>query len=510
MKLKKLPIGIQTFSTIREEDYLYIDKTQYALNLIENYKYVFLARPRRFGKSLFLDTLAEIFSGNKELFKGLYIYDKYNFEKYPIIKIDWAGNFKTLKLTEERTFEILENNQKRLKVYCERTNPFGCFEELIQKTYKKYQKKVVILIDEYDKPILDNLDNTQRAIENRDFLRGFYIQLKANDQYIKFAFLTGISKFSKASIFSGLNHLEDISLVPEFGDICGYTQNDLETSFAPYLKNANLDLVKTWYNGYNFLGDKVYNPFDVLKFIKNNFRFQNYWWESGTPFSLITLLQKGDYYLPNLENLTTDSTLLNSFDIENLQLESLLFQAGYLTIDKIIVDEFIGSIEYILKTPNLEVQISLNQLMIQYLANNINRNVVKNVRHNLIKGNLEQFEKSMFSLFAGIPYNNYVKNQIAKVEGYWASLVYCYLAGAGLEIIPEDVTNIGRIDLTLKAGENIYIFEFKTTNQDPLQQIKTKKYYEKYLNENKNIYLIGIIFNEEQRNIEKFKWEQFK
>ena len=344
----------------------------------------------------------------------------------------------------------------------------------------------------------------------RKFLRGFYEQLKENDQYIKFVFLTGISKFSKASIFSGLNHLEDISLVPEFGDICGYTQNDLETSFAPYLKNANLDLVKTWYNGYNFLGDKVYNPFDVLKFIKNNFRFQNYWWESGTPFSLITLLQKGDYYLPNLENLTTDSTLLNSFDIENLQLESLLFQAGYLTIDKIIVDEFIGSIEYILKTPNLEVQISLNQLMIQYLANNINRNVVKNVRHDLIKGNLEQFEKSMFSLFAGIPYNNYVKNQIAKVEGYWASLVYCYLAGAGLEIIPEDVTNIGRIDLTLKAGENIYIFEFKTTNQDPLQQIKTKKYYEKYLNENKNIYLIGIIFNEEQRNIEKFKWEQFK
>ena len=285
MKLKKLPIGIQTFSIIKEEDYLYIDKTQYALNLIENYKYVFLARPRRFGKSLFLDTLAEIFSGNKELFKGLYIYDKYNFEKYPIIKIDWAGNFKTLKSTEKVTKNILKINQKKLQIFCQDDDINICFQELIQATYEKYQKKVVILIDEYDKPILDNLDNTQRAIENRDFLRGFYIQLKANDQYIKFAFLTGISKFSKASIFSGLNHLEDISLVPEFGDICGYTQNDLETSFASYLKNANLDLVKTWYNGYNFLGDKVYNPFDILKFIKNNFRFQNYWWESGTPFS---------------------------------------------------------------------------------------------------------------------------------------------------------------------------------------------------------------------------------
>ena len=508
--MKKLPVGIQTFSKIREENYLYIDKTKHALDLIENYTYVFLSRPRRFGKSLFLDTLQEIFLGNKELFKGLYIYDKYEFEEYPVIKIDWAGDFKTLEETKQTAKIILEENQERLQIDCKLDDSISvCFRRLIQKAYKKYQKPVVILIDEYDKPILDNLDNPKRAEENRDFLRGMYIQLKANDRYIKFAFLTGISKFSKANIFSGLNQIEDISLSSDFGDVCGYTQEDIETTFLSYLKDVNLELLKRWYNGYNFLGDKVYNPFDVLKFIKNKFMFKNYWWESGNPFSLIELLKKGDYYIPSLENLKTDESLLNSFDIEKLQLESLLFQAGYLTIDKVIQLP-LGGFEYTLKTPNLEVQISLNRLIINYLTETIDIEKTNDIYHTLNNGDLENFKETLHSLFAGIPYNNYTKNQIARVEGYWASLVYCYLAGAGLEIIPEDVTNRGRIDLTLKIANNIYILEFKVTNEDPLKQIKEKKYYEKYLNEKKNIYLIGINFDEEKRNIAKFEWEELK
>ena len=236
----KLPIGIQTFKKIREGNYLYVDKTKYALKLIENYEYVFLSRPRRFGKSLFLDTLNEIFNGNKELFKGLYIYDKYNFEQYPVIKISWGGDFKTLESTKQVAINILKHNQKNLGIDCELPNNVStCFDELIKLAYEKYQKRVVILIDEYDKPILDNLDNTTRAIENRDFLRGLYIQIKENDRYIKFAFLTGISKFSKASIFSGLNQLEDISLTPEYGNICGYTQDELEENFNDLLIVAN-------------------------------------------------------------------------------------------------------------------------------------------------------------------------------------------------------------------------------------------------------------------------------
>jgi len=175
------------------------------------------------------------------------------------------------------------------------------------------------------------LENPEHALENRDFLRSFYVMMKSNDAYIKFAFLTGISKFSKANIFSGLNNLEDISLVPKYGNICGYTQNDIETSFMPYLKDIDLEAVKSWYNGYNFLGDSVYNPFDILKFIKNEYLFKNYWWESGNPYFLITLLKRKTYNIPNLENMVVGDELLNTFEIEKLRLEVLLFQSGYLS-----------------------------------------------------------------------------------------------------------------------------------------------------------------------------------
>jgi len=507
--LKKLPIGIQTFEKIIDGDYLYIDKTDLALSLIESYQYVFLSRPRRFGKSLFLDTLHNIFEGNKELFKDLYIYDKYDFAKHPVIKIDWAGSFKTFEDTKNVANTILKENQKRLGIECENTDTAMCFRELIQKANEKYNKQVVILIDEYDKPILDNINNIKRANENRDFLRALYIQIKANDAYIRFAFLTGITKFTKASIFSGLNNIEDISLSPEYATVCGYTQNDIETSFMPYLKDINLDRVKTWYNGYNFLGDSVYNPFDILKFIKNGFMFKNYWWESGSPYSLIELIKTRDYYLPSLQNLKTDETLLNSFDIEKIQLESLLFQAGYLTIDSVMEYPF-GGFEYTLRVPNLEVQISLNELMLRYLSNTNFQDKKLPTYQALLEANLEEFKNTLISLFASIPYNNYVKNNISNFEGYYASVVYAYLASLGVEIIAEDVTNKGRIDITLLIKDKIYIIEFKVGSNDALTQIKEKNYHQKYLNQNKEIYLVGINFDEDERNVSHFAYERVK
>ena len=225
--------------------------------------------------------------------------------------------------------KILEENQHRLGVECASDMAIDmCFRELIQKAYEKYQKPVVILIDEYDKPILDNIEDIKRAHENRDFLRGIYVQLKANDAFIKFAFLTGITKFARASIFSGLNNIEDISLSPKFGNICGYTQNDIETTLLPHLEGVDLAKLKRWYNGYNFLKDDIYNPFDILKFIRGGQMYDNYWWESGNPYNLITLLQNREFYLPNLQNIRVDKTILASFDIEKIQIESLLFQAG--------------------------------------------------------------------------------------------------------------------------------------------------------------------------------------
>ncbi|WP_457639908.1 ATP-binding protein, partial [Persephonella sp.] len=260
--MKRLPIGIQTFRQIREQNYVYVDKTKEVINLINNYKYVFLSRPRRFGKSLFLDTLKETFEGNKELFEGLYIYDKYDFESFPVIKISWSGNFQTLEKLEETAIDIFKQNQRKLGIKCDNTkSPESCFRQLIELSYEKYKKTVVILVDEYDKPILDVIDNIEQAKINREFLKGLYTIIKDYDAYIRFAFLTGVSRFSRVSIFSGLNNLEDISLNPNFAYICGFTHNDLLTEFKDYLQDIDLEQVRKWYNGYNFLGEeKVYNP----------------------------------------------------------------------------------------------------------------------------------------------------------------------------------------------------------------------------------------------------------
>ena len=510
--LKKLPIGIQTFSTIRKENYLYIDKTDIAYTLINNYKYSFLSRPRRFGKSLFLDTLRNIFEGKKELFEGLAIYDKWDWDKkYPVIKISWAGNsFANKSLLEEKAKEELKENQKRLGVECDMTlSPFGCFNELIKKCYEKHQMPVVVLVDEYDKPILNVVENLPQAKENREFIKGFYEVLKDNDEYLKFVFLTGVSKFSKASIFSGLNMLTDISLDEKYGNICGYTENDIDTIFKPYLEGVDLEKFKNYYNGYNFLKDPVYNPFDTLQFIAKGLKYGNYWFESGTPSFLIKLIEENNYFLPKLSNVVIGEELLASFDIENINLEVLLFQSGYLTIDKMEENPF-GGFKYTLKLPNVEVKQAFNDYIIDFvLKQQIQRlNFKTELYLALINANLEKFKNSLKSIFASIPYNNYTKNNIYKSEGFYASVVYVYLQSLGFDIIGEDVTNQGKIDLTIKLPDKIYIIEFKIGDKYALKQIKEKKYYEKYLNENKDIYLVGINFDKNEKNISFFEWEK--
>ena len=513
--MQKLPIGIQTFSHIREENYIYIDKTKEAYELIENYRYAFLSRPRRFGKSLFLDTLRNIFEGNKKLFKGLYIYDKQDWSvKYPVIKISWDGSLQTLEDLNQKLFLALEHNQKKLGIECIKDDSaIVYFERLIKETYEKYNQRVVVLIDEYDRAILDVIENTNQAKINREFLKGLYSVFKGVDEYIKFVFLTGISKFSKASIFSGLNMLEDISLNKKFGNICGYTQQDIETSFLPYLDEVDLEKLKAWYNGYNFLKDSVYNPFDILQFIKNDKIFDNYWFSSGTPTFLIKLIEKNNYFLPKLSNLTIGKQLLDSFDIENIDLEVILYQSGYLTIDKVLSTPF-DTIEYKLKLPNKEVKISFNDTIIAHIAKNAIPKAKTDIYMALINSELDKFKEIFVSIFASIPYNNFTNNNISNYEGFYASVIYVYLQSLGLEIIGEDVTNKGRIDLTIKLEDKIYIMEFKLMSDSnsnrniALKQIKQKKYHRKYLNENKEIYLIGIEFDQKLKNISSFEWEK--
>jgi len=503
--MKRLPIGLQTITEVINNNYLYIDKTKEALDLIKSYKYAFLSRPRRFGKSLFIDTLQEIFMGNRELFKGLYIYDRWEFEKYPVIKISFSGDLRSGSSLKKVILDLLKDNQERLDVTCDEIGDFGiCFKQLIKKASEKYNQQVVVLIDEYDKAILDNLDQMEVAKENREIIKSFYTILKESDKYIKFAFLTGVSKFSKASIFSGLNMLEDISLSPRFGNICGYTQDNVEDEFKKYLEGVDLDKLKEWYNGYNFLKDDVYNPFDLLKFIKNDFKYSNYWFSSGTPTFLIKLIEQNSYFLPKLADLTVGEQLLDSFDIDNIDLEVILYQSGYLTIDKMIIDED-DDILYRLKLPNLEVKKSFNTFIINTFYKDTslqNKNISKALRAK----NLDGFRDALSLIFASIPYNNYTKNKINEYEGFYASVVYVYLQSLGLDIVGEDVTNKGRIDLTVKLKDCIYIIEFKMGGSDALAQIKEKKYYEKD-REYQKIYLVGINFDKEDKNIGKFEWE---
>ena len=516
MQLKKLPVGIQTFSEIREEHYVYIDKTAIAYEMIESYKYVFLSRPRRFGKSLFLDTLRNIFEAKKEHFKGLAIEDKWDWDvSYPVIHINFAkGKIENRTLLDEAIIRTLKNNQEALKIECEEKNSVaGCFEELIRKANEKYNQKVVILIDEYDKPILDNITNPDVAKSIRDGLVNFYSVIKGSDEFIKFAFLTGVSKFTRTSLFSGLNNFVDISLDEDYGDICGYTQNDVETTFKPYLESVDMSELKSWYNGYNFLKSDMYNPFDILLFISKKHKYSNYWFETGTPTFLIELIKKNNYFLPSLTNLQVNENLLSSFDIDNLDLEVILYQSGYLTIDK-VVPKSRGGFTYHLKVPNKEVRQSLSDVIIDYMVStNDNRKVkIQDDLYDALEDiDMNKFKSSLRSMFAAIPYNNYTKNNLASFEGFYASIIFIYLQSLGFHIIGEDVTNKGRIDLTIIMDNAIYIIEFKVdSKQNALQQIKEKKYYEKYINYSKDIYLVGIDFDTNDKNISNFEWEKYQ
>ncbi len=513
--MKKLPIGIQTFSDIINENYVYVDKTEIALQLIERGRYYFLSRPRRFGKSLFLDTLKEIFEGKKELFKGLHIYDKWDFEdRYPVIKVGFTGGFYGSFEEIEQLFRyFLHTNEQALGVTCNHKETIEVyFSDLIKKVFEKYQKKVVILIDEYDKPILDNITRKERARAIRDQMKGFYSVIKGNDAIIRFVFLTGVSKFSKMNLFSGLNNLNDITLDDRFGNICGYTHEDLKTHFGEHLEGVDLEEVKKWYNGYNYFGDLVYNPFDILLFIDKGKEFQSYWWSTGNPSFLIDLLREKEYYIPNLNNVLATGEMLDSFDVDSIELEALLWQTGYLTITEKVAEPF--GMSYRLGLPNKEVQTSLNSLYITCLTeNNKTKDHTRSqMAKALMNGDTSTLKEIFTALFASIANTNFTKNDLTQYEGYYASVIYAYLASLGFTTIAEDVTNKGRIDLTLLVNDLVYILEFKVTDQadgSALRQIKERKYYEKY-GSHPAIWLIGIEFSETDRNISNWQVEQVK
>ena len=513
--MQKLPIGIYTFSEIITEGYYYVDKTYYIYQLAQAGKYYFLSRPRRFGKSLFLDTLKCAFEGREELFKGLYLENNWDFEKaYPVLCFSLGrGRVSSLEELNTNILSMLDAQAEKQGIECKNELVANRFAELIQKVYAKTGRRVVILIDEYDKPILDNLEDGQKAEQMRDGLMNFYSVIKDSDCYIEFCFITGVSKFSRVSIFSDLNNLEDISLDSRMGAICGYTQSELENTFAERLPGVDLDELATWYNGYNFMGEEnVYNPFDVLLFFREN-KFGNYWFETATPSFLVKLLRRNKIYLPNLEHIEIDQNMLSSFDLEQILPEAILFQSGYLTI-KNVEEMAPGQRLLTLDFPNREVRVSLNMHLLNYLSGAPSR--TSSLRFRMIKAlqqqDMQQVKKLFQSLFSSIPYEWYTQSRMDEYEGYYASVVYAFLASLGVDLHPEPSSNHGQADLIIDSKEVVYILEFKVVElvgdgQKAITQIKEKGYHQQYVQAGRKVILLGMDFSKQERNIAGFEFE---
>ncbi|TXH69499.1 MAG: hypothetical protein E6Q83_08725 [Thiothrix sp.] len=508
---KKLPIGIQNLREIRLENHYYVDKTALALKLIQEGKHYFLSRPRRFGKSLFLDTLKELFEGHEALFQGLAVHPHWNWSaKYPVLRFSFGSGKFTDILGLTHTLDTqLSHLEQQFGKPARFDHIGGRFADLILQLQQQTHQPVVILIDEYDKPILDALDYPEVAKANRDFLRGFYSTIKDYDAYIKFSFLTGVSKFSKVSLFSGLNNLKDITLNSHYATICGYTDADIDTIFAPELEGLEREEIRHWYNGYHWLGEGVYNPYDVLNLFDQR-EFKNYWFETGTPSFLVNLLFKRRVSSISLDQTFTSTQVLSSFDIEDIATEALLFQTGYLTIKK--TERIAHQDFFYLGFPNLEVRQSLNESLLAILVQDKSKQALNSAQlyHLLLKNDFEGLKQLFHAFYASIPNNWYNSNNIQDYEGFYASVFYSYFAALGLDVIVEDASNLGRLDMALKFNQYVYLFEFKVVSSKPrgkskaLQQLQDRQYADKYRHLNQPIYLVGVEFSKKDRNIVGF------
>lgn len=519
--MKDLPIGMHTFSDIIKDNFLYVDKTRDIYTfLAERGKYYFLSRPRRFGKSLLISTLKEIFLGNKELFKGLWIYDKMEWQEYPVIHLDFMNiSLDTPDILKEslRLFVYKIAGQNKISL-AENQNYKQAFVELIEKLYTS-RGKIVILIDEYDKPIIDFIENQEIASQNRVILKNFYSTLKGLEGCLKFVFITGVSRFSRVSIFSDLNNLRDITLNSKYATLLGYTQEELLRYFDDRLDHLTrehaeskvewLQDIKTWYNGYSWDGENfIYNPYSVLYLFQEG-RFANYWFETGSPSFLVRLIKKYNFDLREMENFKAGEELFSSFEIDGMHVASLLFQTGYLTI-KQVVPAARRKRFYILSYPNLEVKEAfLVYLLGDYSPGLLERVsvLVDDLKITVKTDQMERFFDILRSIFAGLPYDIFIRDR----EAYYQTVIYLVLMLIGIDIKTEIKTNLGIIDAVIETGDHIYVLEFKLDSADrALSQVKEKKYYEKFLSSQKVIKLIGVGFDAEQRNLGEYKIEDLK
>ena len=508
---RKLPLGIQTFRTIREEDCYYVDKTAYAKRLVDDGAHYFLSRPRRFGKSLFLDTLKELFEGDEELFRGLHVHDRWDWSvRHPVARLSFgAGDFKDPDYLRADVLAQLDGLEREAQVEPRHDAGPTRFRHLLRSWHERTGRRVVVLVDEYDKPILDALAEPAAARANRDYLRGLYGVVKDCGAHVRFTFLTGVSKFSKVSLFSVLNNLEDITLDPVYSAICGYTEADLDAVFAPELAGLDRGRIRDWYNGYNWRGpEKVYNPYDVLRLFRRR-EFQSWWFETGTPAFLVeTLIERGVASVA-LDGMLGTDELLSTFDVEHMATEALLFQTGYLTIQGTEQED--GHPVHRLGYPNREVRQSLNENLLDRLTGSPARRIEngRRLRRLLRDADVAGLQGLFHAVFAGIPYEWHTRNEMARFEGWYASVFYSYFAASGLDVAVEDSSSGGRLDMAVRGDGRVYLFEFKVVEQAgagaALEQLRARGYADKYRALGEPIHLVGVEFSREARNVVAFE-----
>ncbi len=507
--MRKYPIGIQDFQELRKGGYLYIDKTREIYELIESGKYYFLSRPRRFGKSLLISTLKYLFQGGRELFEGLWIKDKHDFRARPVLHISISSiGYKTMGLAPALNAKMdylaaAYNIELKRKTYDQK------FAELLEKLSGK-KTKVALLIDEYDKPLVDYIDQPEQAEINRDILKNFFSIIKDADPFLRFLLITGVSKFSKVSLFSDLNHLRDITLVEQFETIAGYTQAELENSFAPDIQRFAQKLekpadvlkeeIRRWYNGYSWGTEtRLYNPFSILNLFASQ-RFANYWWETGTPTFLVKRLKEGFHY--DLEGVDIGSDVFESYTLENLNWQSLLFQTGYLTIQEYHREERLFTLGY----PNLEVKEAMHRHLLGAFRESDkseSQALFVGIKRSLESGNLERLIALVNTLFSSIPYQLFQQKQ----EAFFHAVLHLAFSGVGLLVASEVSTAKGRVDTVVHTKNRIYVMEFKldASAESALEQIRDKRYGNPFLSREKEVIALGVNFSSAEKEVDEWR-----
>jgi hypothetical protein len=515
--MKQLPIGRQDFATLRKDNCLYVDKTEHIHRLLTTGKTYFLSRPRRFGKSMTISTIKAIYQGQKKLFEGLWIADKWDWSRQnPVIHIEFnALDYKTFGLSKMLELAI-DSAAKNYGIVLKTEGYTLKFDELVKKLAAE-KGRVVILIDEYDKPIIDNLEtlNRPQAEENRAILRNFYAPIKSLDSYIELLFITGVSKFSQVGIFSHLNHLDDITLDDSYSTLVGYTLEELLFYFEDYIqallkadpewtRETLLDAIREWYNGYTWDGkNSVYNPFSILNFFKKG-KFQDYWFKSGTPRFLIDILKERRFF--NLNNIKATAPMFESYEIEHLEARAILFQTGYLTIKSYNKRRNL----YILDYPNREVEESMHNHLIAALRGIYpadSRAPVMALEDAFLVNDIEKVVRTINSMLKDVPAQIIDK----KDEHFYHALVHLHFKFLGIYMDSEVQTSDGRMDAVVKTTTHIYILEFKIdqTGQIALDQIKNKDYPAKYASDPRQTVGIGINFNTEKKAVDDWKMTDF-